>query len=136
MSGDIARNFPELDILAAVHRGELDAGFVRADNILKSALANLTGEALFKVIGLVDAVLPGTGAPYPFPLSTPLYPEWALVAFPAVASDFKWAVISALLRIDGSSPEAAAGNYDSWELALEYASVGQANIPPFISASV
>lgn len=127
ISGDLKRDFPQLQILQAVRAGRLDAGFVRADNVYKAELNNQTRQSYFRVLGQLNVSLPGAaGEPYPFPISTPLYPEWALSAFPVADSALRWAVISALLLVNASSPEAVVGNYDSWELALEYSSVLQA----------
>ncbi len=88
-------------------------------------LNNQTKQSYFKIIGQLNVTTFGTNEPYPFPISTPLYPEWALVAFPAADSALRWAVLGALLRINASFPEAILGNYDSWELAQDYVRVLQ-----------
>jgi hypothetical protein len=57
ISGDLKRDYPTLEILRAVHDGFLDAGFVRADNIVQAALANKTSQSYFKILGQLQVAI-------------------------------------------------------------------------------
>lgn len=59
---------------------------------------------------------------YPFPVSTTVYPEWAVSALPHVDPDLAMAVAQALFRINQTSPEAVAGTYAHFEVPFSYAS--------------
>jgi len=69
-------------IVKAVLDGSIDVGFVRTDQ-LERYIDSETGELLnltrVKVIG-EQSGLESDGKPFPFPASTPLYPEWAFGA--------------------------------------------------------
>ncbi len=122
ISGDLGRDYTQLQILRDIHSGLLDIGFIRADNLYIMEMRNQTRRSYFKIIAEAPGTLvPGTADPYPFPITTAIYPEWGLVAFPSVDRALKWDVLTALLRISPASPPAIAGGYDSWEPALEYA---------------
>jgi hypothetical protein len=73
--------------------------------------------------GSWNATMPGTLTPYPFPVSSSLFPEWALVAYPHVAYEAKLAVVRALLQLNRTSPQAVLARYAAWQLAEVYQGV-------------
>ena len=127
ISGDLKRDYTQLRILQDIHAGILDVGFIRADNLYLMDARNQTRMSYFKVIAGRRFPIPGTAIPYPFNITTALYPEWGIASLPSVSSSVRWAVLNALLALNGTSPAARRGNYDSWEPAVEYAPALQAS---------
>ena len=123
-TGSQQMNYPQIKMLQAVQSGQLDAAFIRADNIHHFQSLNMTDASYFKVLGALQGVMiPGTSTPYPYPVSTPIYPEWAISAFPWVDRALAWQVLKALLSINASSYPAVYGSYLRWETALDYTGV-------------
>jgi hypothetical protein len=116
-------HFDQSEILESVRKREIDFGFVRAEIIAGLEGINATSASYFKRIGSWNATMPGTSTPYPFPVGSKLYPEWALIAYPHVAYETKLAVIRALLRLNRTSPEAVRARYAAWQLASVYQGV-------------
>lgn len=73
-------------IVKAVLSGQIDVGFVRTDQLERYTDAQ-TGDPLdmdlIKIIGQRHNIS-FDGKPFPFPLSTPLYPEWGFASLPHV----------------------------------------------------
>jgi hypothetical protein len=116
-------HFDQSDILESVRKREIDFGFVRAEIIAGLESSNATRGAYFKQIGSWNATMPGTSTPYPFLVSSMLFPEWALLAYPHVAYEAKLAVVRALLQLNRTSPEAVRARYAAWQLAEVYQGV-------------
>ena len=124
VTGNQETTFAQNKMLEAVHTGLLDVAFVRADTVYNFQLMNVTKSSYFKVLGALPGItIPGTSTPYPFPVSSPIYPEWSLSAFPWVDKGLSWRVLNAVLALNASSRPAVAGSYVRWEPAVDYGAV-------------
>jgi diguanylate cyclase (GGDEF)-like protein/PAS domain S-box-containing protein len=100
----------------AVLDGQADVAFVR-DGVWEALLASGTVPAgRLRVLQQQD--LPG----YPVAVSTPLYPEWAVLALPHLDTPWRDTVTQALLALRGD-PRLADGEIAGFVSALSYASV-------------
>jgi hypothetical protein len=61
------------------------------------------------------------GEPYPFDISTDLYPEWNVAALAHVDWMVAQGTQEALLRLKFPHPAAVAGNFKGWRPTLSYA---------------
>ena len=120
-------------VVESVISGEVDVGFVRTDQLERSTDPR-TGELLdpsqVKIIEQQENVMQDDGEPFPFAVSTPLYPEWSLLALPHVRNEVVRAVETSLLEVAtyaakkncSTNPEIArlaqnaltAGKYAGW----------------------
>ncbi len=99
--------FPLQNIVAAVRRGDTDAGIVRA--CLLEEMVRL-GQARADEF---DLLMP-QGGPYPCARSTPLYPDWPFAALKRTPNDLAKRVASALLAM----PTSADGH--AWTVPTDY----------------
>lgn len=99
--------FPLQDIVAAVRRGDTDAGIVRAC-LLEDMVRNGQARA-----GEFDVLMP-QGGPYPCARSTPLYPDWPFAALKRTPNDLAKRVAVALLAM----PPSANGH--AWTVPTDY----------------
>jgi len=100
----------------AVLDGQADAAFVR-DGVWEALLASSSSPARrLRVLQRQD--LPG----YPVAVSTPLYPEWAVLALPHVDIPWRGEVAQALLALR-NDPRLASGDFAGFAPALTYAPV-------------
>ncbi|MDP2005804.1 MAG: PhnD/SsuA/transferrin family substrate-binding protein [Rubrivivax sp.] len=99
--------FPLQNIVAAVRRGDTDAGIVRAC-LLEEMVRQ--GQARADEF---DVLMP-QGGPYPCARSTPLYPDWPFAALKRTPNDLAKRVASALLAMPPSADAYA------WTVPTDY----------------
>lgn len=109
--------FPHDEIVAAVARGEADAGIIRA-----GLLESLAGDGQirledFRVLNAQDH--PG----FPYRVSGPLFSEWPFAALPSVEKTLREQVLSALLKSQDPAIASAYGLRDLWSAPLSYESI-------------
>lgn len=106
--------FPHDEVIAAVARGEVDAGIIRA-----GLLEILAGDGQiklddFRVLNQQDH--PG----FPYRSSSPLFSEWPFAALPKVDKKLRETVLLALLRSQETEISARYGLRDLWSAPLSY----------------
>ncbi|WP_166657489.1 phosphate/phosphite/phosphonate ABC transporter substrate-binding protein [Ilumatobacter fluminis] len=92
------------NIVLAVLTGDVDAGFVRTGQ-LERMVAEGTLASLDDV-----RILDRHEGDYPYPHTTPLYPEWPVAALAETDGDVAAAVADALLTIEAGHPALANAN--------------------------
>lgn len=105
------------EVVYAVQEGLVDAGVVRAGLLERLAVAGVVDLAEFR------AVAPMSHVDFPFMVSTPLYPDWALAAMPNVPDEALALVINAYLDLDVTSPEVQATGGKVWQAPQNYQAV-------------
>ncbi len=88
---------PHDEVVKAVMEGQADAGFVRSGVLERLIQSGGVNPARIRVINPVRV------AGFPLRLSTPLYPEWPVVASTALDRELVRRVTIALLSLDGSA---------------------------------
>jgi hypothetical protein len=116
IAGTIQTAFSSSSLIAAVKAGAIDVAFVRSNSPFMTGQLDKS----LKTVGTKNITVPGTQAAYPFPISTSLYPESALAAFPSVPSEVRFSVMKALLRLNQSSPPVVLGGYARWDPPASY----------------
>jgi diguanylate cyclase (GGDEF)-like protein/PAS domain S-box-containing protein len=117
---------PHDGVVEAVMSGQADAGFVRSGVIERMIQTGLLDPALIRVVHPVRV------AGFPLRLSTPLYPEWPVVASAALDRDLVRRVTIALLglerndQVPGSMQFTTPSGYQSTEVVLR-----SLRLPPF-----
>jgi len=117
------------EVVKGVYSGTFDVGFVRTDQIegMESRATPLKGEdgttvpckkSLFRYVDVVERIV--DGSPFPFDITTVLYPEWNLAALPHVGYHVSREVQKALMKIESWSDEATNGSYIAWQPSLSY----------------
>ena len=106
--------FPHDEIVAAVARGEVDAGVIRA-----GLLEILAGDGQirledFRVLNAQDH------RGFPYRVSGPLFSEWPFAALPKVDKQLRETVLVALLRSQDPAVASAYGLRDLWSAPLSY----------------
>jgi two-component system, LuxR family, sensor histidine kinase TtrS len=106
--------FPHDEIVAAVARGEVDAGVIRA-----GLLETLAGDGQirledFRVLNAQDH------RGFPYRVSGPLFSEWPFAALPKVDKHLRETVLVALLRSQDPAVASAYGLRDLWSAPLSY----------------
>ena len=106
--------FPHDEVVAAVARGEVDAGIIRA-----GLLEILAGDGQIKLDDF--RVLNGQDHPgFPYRVSSPLYTEWPFAALPKVDKKLRETVLLALLRSQEPEISARYGLRDLRSAPLSY----------------
>ncbi len=102
-------------VVTLVEQGKVDVGFLRTNQL------ELMGKNLskFKILEKYQAF--SGGEPYPFDISTELYPEWNVAALAHVDWRLAQSTQEALLRLKFPHPAAVAGNFKGWRPTLSYA---------------
>ncbi|MCZ4289015.1 PhnD/SsuA/transferrin family substrate-binding protein [Hoeflea alexandrii] len=106
--------FPHDEIVAAVARGEVDAGVIRA-----GLLETLAGDGQirledFRVLNAQDH------RGFPYRVSGPLFSEWPFAALRKVDKHLRETVLIALLRSQDQAIASAYGLRDLWSAPLSY----------------
>ena len=116
-------------VVTAVLEGSADAGFVRT-GILESLVDERRLDAARLAVINQQAL-----ADFPFPVSTPLYPEWPLVAMPQVDQDTARQLTAAALRLDATHPAARAAGIAGFSPPADYVAVEELlrtlRLPPY-----
>ncbi|KAK9803921.1 hypothetical protein WJX72_005438 [[Myrmecia] bisecta] len=99
--------------------GAADVAFARSDLLWRMAAQGMVDPQDFKV--LAARSYPN----YPYPISTPLYPEWAVGALPHVPPDIRSQVAIALMRMSAGDPAARQAGYSRWTSPYAYAQVNR-----------
>ena len=125
---------PHDKIINAVLQGQVDAGFIRT-----GVLEALRTEGRTDINDLtVMAPLKWTG--FPFEITTPLFPEWAVAALNRVDHDTSRRLSAALLSLEPDHPAAKAAGIYGFTIPKDYSVVESAmqslRIPPFDDAPV
>ncbi|KAK9812986.1 hypothetical protein WJX72_006830 [[Myrmecia] bisecta] len=100
--------------ILTVLRGDADVAFTRSDLIWKMAANGQVDANAFKILS------PRTFANYPYPTSTPLYPEWAVGALPHVTVPIRNAIFQALAALNASNRAAQTVGYSTWTAPFSY----------------
>ena len=117
------------EVVYAVQSGLVDAGVVQAGTLEKLAKEN--------AINLDDfaPVSPALHSGFPFWSSTPLFPEWVLLAMPDVPEPVLALVINTLLNVGPDSPVSIASNETVWQAPQNYQQVHDLlislRVPPY-----
>jgi two-component system, LuxR family, sensor histidine kinase TtrS len=107
-------DFPQDDIVFAVHDGLIDAGTVRAETLERMIIDGRFKRDDFRVLNALGA------NDYPFPHSTRLYPEWAFAKVKRTPGALAKSVAIALMRMPAGHPASVAGDYAGWTVPLNY----------------
>jgi len=117
-------------VVLAVANGSVDAGTVRTDTLERMAKEGKISMKDFKILDQ-QTVSP----PFPFVLSTELYPEWPMAVLSHVDEKITKQVTIALLQLSPEQEAARAGGITGWIIPLDYRSVRQClqelHFPPF-----
>ena len=117
-------------VVLAVAKGSVDAGTVRTDTLERMAKEGTIDLKDFKVLDKQEP-----SPPFPFLLTTALYPEWPLAVLPHVPEDITKQVIIALFQLSPEQEAARAGKITGWVNALDYRPVRHClqalRFPPF-----
>ncbi|MBL8669535.1 MAG: PhnD/SsuA/transferrin family substrate-binding protein [Alphaproteobacteria bacterium] len=105
---------PQDEVVYAVIAGEYDAGTVRA-----GLLEQLAAEEKID-LAEIRVVAPRDPPRFPYRLSTPLYPEWAIAALRTTPGALSAEVMLALLAMPRHGPAAQSGGYRGWTVPLDY----------------
>lgn len=105
------------EVIYAVQERLVDAGVVRAGLLEKLATSGVIDMSDFR------AIAPMTHADYPFLVSTPLYPDWALAAMPSVPEGALALVINTYLELEPTSPEVRSTGGKVWQAPQNYQAV-------------
>lgn len=116
-------------VVAAVLAGEADAGFVRS-GVLETMVRS--GEVAAGTLSVVEPVFhPG----FPFQSSTPLYPEWPMVALAHLDRDTSRRISAALLALEPDDALSRSASIHGFVMPSNYQPVKDAMIaarmPPF-----
>ncbi len=118
-------------VVAAVKTGAVDAGTV-ATSVLEHLAA--TGVIELDEFKLIHPQR-WPQQPFPFWLSTRLYPEWPFAVMPHVPADLAEQVAIALLKLPKHHPAAKAANSHGWTIPLNYQPVHDCfqvlQVPPY-----
>ena len=125
---------PHDNVIKAVLNQKADVGFVRS-GILESM--RLEGKEDIEQLAIL-APLDWPG--FPFKVSTPLYPEWAVAALNHVDHDTSRRLSAALLALEPDDPAAASAGIYGFTIPKDYSVVENAmvdlRVPPFDKAPV
>ncbi|MBB5217268.1 PhnD/SsuA/transferrin family substrate-binding protein [Parapusillimonas granuli] len=120
---------PQDRVVAAVLSGEADAGFVRS-GVLESMVQSGEADA-----GDLAVVEPVSHPAFPFMSSTPLYPEWPMVALSHLDRDTSRRISAALLALEPNDVLSQSASIHGFVIPSDYQSVKEAMIaarmPPF-----
>ena len=106
--------FPHDEIVAAVARGEVDAGVIRAGLLEILASDGQIRLEDFRVLNAQDH------RGFPYRVSGPLFSEWPFAALPKVDKQLRETVLVALLRSQDPAVASAYGLRDLWSAPLSY----------------
>ena len=104
-------------VVQAVLKEEADVGMVRAGVL--EAMAN-RGEL---DLGKIRVIHPNTHDPFPYRLSTELYPEWPLAVLPHLSGLLAKDIMQAAMQIAPDDPAALKGRYHGFAPVADYSSV-------------
>ncbi|OQW85933.1 MAG: hypothetical protein BWK76_07260, partial [Desulfobulbaceae bacterium A2] len=117
-------------VVYAVRDGKVDAGTVRTDT-----LERMTQEGKIRLEDFRILDPQKTPSPFPFQLSTALYPEWPMASLPHVDAALIKQVTVALLQMKPDSAAARAATAEGWTAALNYQPVHdclrELRMPPY-----
>lgn len=125
----VALGNPHDKVIEAVIHGQVDAGFVRTGILeaLRSQGSRVTDQ--------LEVVEPQSFAGFPFATTTPLYPEWAVVAMPHLDDNTARRLAAALLTMEHTDPAARAAGIYGFTIPENYRPVEEAMValraPPF-----
>ena len=105
------------EVVYAVQQGLVDAGVVRAGLLERLAKDGVIDLNTFRAIAPVEHF------DYPFMVSTPLYPDWALAAMPEVPDDALAHVINTFLDLDVNNPAVSQAGGRVWQAPQNYQAV-------------
>ena len=106
---------PAAALLRDLLRGAVDAVALPADTLDRLQRKGVVAPDALRLLE------PQPATPeFPFPRTTPLYPEWALAAAAHAPSTLVDAVRDALLAMPADHPAARAGGYAGWAPAVSY----------------
>lgn len=109
--------FPHDEVIAAVARGEVDAGIIRAG--LLEILAR-DGQIRLEDFRVLNAQ---THPGFPYRVSSPLFSEWPFAALPTVEKSLREQVLTALLKSQDPEISSAYDLDDLWSAPLSYESI-------------
>ncbi len=109
--------FPQDKIVAAVLKGDIDAGTVRTGVIESMVLQGKLSPSDIRVVNTVR--IPG----FELALSTDLFPEWVLGASPNVPETLKREIAIRLLSLQDDHPAVLSGNYAGWSTIAHTGSI-------------
>ncbi len=101
-------------VVRDVLEGRADAGTVRSDTLERMAREGLLD------LGSVKLLMKNRDDPFPFLLSTRLYPEWPMAALASTSMDLARKVAVALMNMPADSPAARQASVTGWTIPLEY----------------
>lgn len=110
---------PHDKIVAAVLQGNVDAGFIRT-----GILETLSSQ----IVDNLEILEPQTFNGFPFATTTPLYPEWAVVAMPDLDQGIARRLASALLAMEHTDPAARAAGIYGFTIPKDYRPVENAMV--------
>ncbi|MBC7204657.1 MAG: PhnD/SsuA/transferrin family substrate-binding protein, partial [Pusillimonas sp.] len=112
-------NGDHFDIVKAVVRGEVQAGFVRTGTLETMYQLGLLSP------GEISVVAPRQYANFPFAVSTALYPEWAFVALANTPPEYSKKVAALLYNLSPHDPAAWQAGIVGFTIPADYAPVEQ-----------
>lgn len=122
---------PHDNVVDAVRRGIVDAGFVRTGLLESLARERKLDLSQFRILN--EQHTPG----FPLLLSTRLYPEWTFAAMPHVDENIARRVAAALFQIEEDKAATRAIGIHGFSTPLDYAAVEELQrelrLPPFDS---
>ncbi|MFA5596905.1 MAG: diguanylate cyclase [Pusillimonas sp.] len=125
---------PHDKIINAVMQGQADAGFIRS-----GVLEAMVKEGRLQPDELV-VIEPIQWPGFPFQVTTPLYPEWAVAALNHLGHDISRRISAALLALEPDDPAALAAGIYGFTIPKDYSLVENAmvdlRVPPFNAAPV
>ena len=128
--GDVVETgLPQDRAVEALLRGEVDAAFVRSGMIETLAREGKLDLAQIKVVNRQAM------AGYPFAVSTPLFPEWPVIAMPHVKEELAVRVAGALLSLPHGGALATSMGIYGFTVPAEYEPVRslmrELKVPPY-----
>ncbi len=105
--------FPQDEVVYAVLRGDIDAGTVRAETLSRMGQEGKVDLSKIRILNQQQAER------YPFPHSTPLYPEWAFAKLRHTSDAISQQVAIALLEYKAE----VGGSHYGWTIPLDYSPV-------------
>jgi diguanylate cyclase (GGDEF)-like protein/PAS domain S-box-containing protein len=122
---------PHDNVVDAVRRGVVDAGFVRTGLLESLARERKLDLSQFRILN--EQRVPG----FPLQLSTRLYPEWTFAALPHVDENIARRVAAALFEIEEDKAATRAIGIHGFSTPLDYSGVEELQrelrLPPFDS---
>lgn len=120
---------PQDRVVEAVLEGRADVGFVRTGILEAMEAAGTLAPGRVRVLHRQD--LPD----FPYAVSTPLYPEWPVVALPHLGEDHARRIAAVLLGIEGPLGRGEQGSIHGFSIPADYTSVDallrELRLPPY-----